>query len=143
MTLRQASTAASACIEPHIALYSMHTSGGEATVATQRQVSLIRGESEGMTQRAPMGKAERQRLIQTVVQQREIATQRELVGAEPLGELDAERRELAAHRRVDVRVASGHAVARGLGDRGDPAHERAADPEDMKMRCHEGHEFYD
>ena len=34
-----------------------------------------------MNQRAPMGKTERQRLIQTVVQQREIATQRELVGA--------------------------------------------------------------
>jgi transcriptional regulator of arginine metabolism len=34
-----------------------------------------------MNQRAPMGKTERQRLIQTVVQQREIATQRELVSA--------------------------------------------------------------
>ena len=34
-----------------------------------------------MTQRAPMSKSERQRLIQTVVQQREIATQRELVSA--------------------------------------------------------------
>jgi transcriptional regulator of arginine metabolism len=34
-----------------------------------------------MNKRAPMGKTERQRLIQTVVQQREIATQRELVHA--------------------------------------------------------------
>ena len=34
-----------------------------------------------MHQRAPMGKTERQRLIQTVVQQREVATQRELVSA--------------------------------------------------------------
>jgi transcriptional regulator of arginine metabolism len=34
-----------------------------------------------MNQRAPMSKTERQRLIQTVVQQREIATQRELVSA--------------------------------------------------------------
>jgi transcriptional regulator of arginine metabolism len=59
----------------------MHMSGGGVTVATERQVGLIRGESEGMTQRAPMGKTERQRLIQTVVQQREIATQRELVSA--------------------------------------------------------------
>ena len=50
-------------------------------MATQRQVTLVRGESEGMTQRAPMSKTERQRLIQTVVQQREIATQRELVSA--------------------------------------------------------------
>ena len=34
-----------------------------------------------MNKRAPMGKTERQRLIQTVVQQREVATQRELVHA--------------------------------------------------------------
>jgi transcriptional regulator of arginine metabolism len=34
-----------------------------------------------MNKRAPMGKVERQRLIQTVVQQREVATQRELVHA--------------------------------------------------------------
>ena len=34
-----------------------------------------------MNKRVPMGKAERQRLIQTVVQQREVATQRELVHA--------------------------------------------------------------
>ncbi len=34
-----------------------------------------------MNKRAPMGKTERQRLIQAVVQQREVATQRELVHA--------------------------------------------------------------
>lgn len=34
-----------------------------------------------MNKRMPMGKTERQRLIQTVVQQREVATQRELVHA--------------------------------------------------------------
>ncbi len=34
-----------------------------------------------MNKRAPLGKVERQRLIQTVVQQREVATQRELVHA--------------------------------------------------------------
>jgi transcriptional regulator of arginine metabolism len=34
-----------------------------------------------MHNRVPMGKTERQRLIQTVVQQREVATQRELVSA--------------------------------------------------------------
>jgi transcriptional regulator of arginine metabolism len=40
-----------------------------------------RGEAIRMSSRAPMGKTERQRLIQTVVQQRDVATQRELVGA--------------------------------------------------------------
>jgi transcriptional regulator of arginine metabolism len=62
-------------------MYSMQTSEGAATMTPQRQVTLVRGESEGMTQRAPMSKSERQRLIQTVVAQREIATQRELVSA--------------------------------------------------------------
>jgi len=47
------------CIFPAGSVYSMHR----------------------MNQRAPMSKTERQRLIQTVVQQREIATQRELVSA--------------------------------------------------------------
>jgi transcriptional regulator of arginine metabolism len=44
-------------------------------------VTLVAGDPHRMNQRAPMSKTERQRLIQTVVQQREIATQRELVSA--------------------------------------------------------------
>jgi transcriptional regulator of arginine metabolism len=36
---------------------------------------------QAMSKRVPMGKTERQRLIQTVVQQRDVATQRELVHA--------------------------------------------------------------
>lgn len=43
--------------------------------------SLVTGDTNGMKSRAQMSKTERQRLIQTVVQQREIATQRELVSA--------------------------------------------------------------
>ena len=43
--------------------------------------ALVTGDREGMNDRAPLGKTERQRLIQTVVQQREVATQRELVSA--------------------------------------------------------------
>jgi transcriptional regulator of arginine metabolism len=58
----------------------MHASGGTVTPAVRR-VTPVGGEAEGMNQRAPMTKTERQRLIQTVVQQREIATQRELVSA--------------------------------------------------------------
>jgi transcriptional regulator of arginine metabolism len=59
----------------------MHTSGGVVAMVGAGRATLVRGEAEGMTQRAPMSKSERQRLIQTVVQQREIATQRELVSA--------------------------------------------------------------
>jgi transcriptional regulator of arginine metabolism len=40
-----------------------------------------RGDLPFMNKRVPMGKTERQRLIQAVVQQREVATQRELVHA--------------------------------------------------------------
>jgi transcriptional regulator of arginine metabolism len=69
------------CIDGHGSMYSMHASGGAVAAAGARQVTLVRGAVEGMTQRAPMSKSERQRLIQTVVQQREIATQRELVSA--------------------------------------------------------------
>jgi transcriptional regulator of arginine metabolism len=71
---------AEACILTRDPMYSMHASGGAALPAVRR-VAQVRGEAEGMTQRAPMNKTERQRLIQTVVQQREIATQRELVSA--------------------------------------------------------------
>src|ERR1700694_501321 len=55
-----------------------------------------------------------------------IGPQRELILAETFRELDAERRELLAHWRIDVRIAAGHAVARGLRDRRDAAHEGAA-----------------
>ncbi len=57
----------------------------------------------------------------------------ELLGVEAFDELDAERRELRAHRRIDVAVRAGDPVARGLGDGGDAAHESAADAEDMDV----------
>ena len=61
------------------------------------------------------------------------ATRVELRGVVPLGQRDAERLELVAHRRVDVGVAAGHPVPGGLRDRRDAAHERAADAEDVQM----------
>ncbi len=69
---------ASGCIETVDSLYSMHSLQLAGTPGRQ---SSFRGDTHGMHQRAPMSKTERQRLIQTVVQQREIATQRELVSA--------------------------------------------------------------
>src|SRR5690606_8619267 len=48
-----------------------------------------------------------------------------------LGELDAEAFELRAHGRIDVRVGARDAMARRLRDRGDAAHEGAADAEDV------------
>ena len=56
-------------------------SGGTVSAAAPPRPALVRGDAQPMNKRVPMGKAERQRLIQTVVQQREVATQRELVHA--------------------------------------------------------------
>jgi transcriptional regulator of arginine metabolism len=70
-----------ACIVDDPSMYSMHASRGVGAPSGIWLVALAGGDAEGMNARAPMGKTERQRLIQTVVQQREIATQRELVSA--------------------------------------------------------------
>jgi transcriptional regulator of arginine metabolism len=45
------------------------------------RLAFVTGETHGMSDQTPMSKAERQRLIQTLVEQREVATQRELVHA--------------------------------------------------------------
>ena len=54
-------------------------------------------------------------------------------GIEARDELDAERFELRAHGWIDVLVRTGDAMARGLGDGGDAAHERAADAENVNV----------
>ena len=63
----------------------------------------------------------------------EIGPQRHLIGAVALCQLDAERLELLAHRRIDIRVAAGDAMPGLLRDRCDAAHECAADAEDVKV----------
>ncbi len=65
-----------------------------------------------------------------------IGAQRKLPRVEAFGKLDAERRELLAHRRIDVGIAAGNAISRGLGDGGNAAHERAANAEDVEMHRH-------
>ena len=81
MSAVSASAVSPACIVDDRAMYSMQTSRGANAPSGSWPVALVRGDAELMNARAPMGKTERQRLIQTVVQQREIATQRELVSA--------------------------------------------------------------
>ncbi|OIQ73771.1 hypothetical protein GALL_445910 [mine drainage metagenome] len=63
----------------------------------------------------------------------------ELIGAVAFDQLDAESFELGAHRRIDLRVAAGDAMPRLFGQRGDSAHEGAANPEDVNM--HDGGGF--
>jgi len=70
------------CIFGAGSVYSMQQLGKvPAPAAAPSRPALVTGDSEGMNDRVPLGKTERQRLIQTVVQQREVSTQRELVSA--------------------------------------------------------------
>ena len=62
-----------------------------------------------------------------------VGLQRQLLGAETFQQLDAERLQLLAHRRVDVGVAARHPVTGLAGDGGDAAHEGAADAEDVDV----------
>ena len=68
------------CIFSGNPVYSMHAvaTGPAAGISA---LAAVRRVSSDVIPRPPMSKAERQRLIQTVVQQREVATQRELVSA--------------------------------------------------------------
>src|SRR5262249_54269237 len=63
----------------------------------------------------------------------EIGLERELLGAVALDQLYAKPCELLAHRRIDVRVAAGDAMARLLRDRRDAAHESPANAEDVQV----------
>lgn len=62
-------------------MYSMHPVSAvvASTAGVPMRVRLKEEKVARTSKRVPMSKAERQRLIQTVVQQRDIATQRELV----------------------------------------------------------------
>jgi hypothetical protein len=69
--------------------------------------------------------------------------QLQLIFGKTFHQLDAQRRQLIAHRRINVRVAARHAVAGGLCDGRDAAHESAADAEDVKVQGHrESARFY-
>ena len=57
----------------------------------------------------------------------------ELLGAVAFDQLDAQRLELRAHRRIDVAIGARDAKSRGLGDGRDATHEGAADAEDVNV----------
>jgi hypothetical protein len=56
-----------------------------------------------------------------------------LLGAKAFDQVDAQRAQLVAHRRVDAGVAAGHAVAGFACQCGQAAHEGAADAEDVNV----------
>jgi len=63
----------------------------------------------------------------------QVRIQGRLISTIPYGQFDALRFKLRTHRRIDIGVASRDAVARGLGDHGDAAHESAADAKDVDV----------
>ena len=60
----------------------------------------------------------------------------QLIGAVAVDQFDVERAQLVAHRRIDAGVAAGDAVAGLASQGGQPAHEGAADAENMNV--HDG-----
>ena len=68
-----------------------------------------------------------------VADDEQVGRERDLSRVPALRERDALRLQLGTHRGIDVRVATGHAVARLLGDHRDTAHEGAADAEDVDV----------
>ena len=70
-----------------------------------------------------------------VADDEEVGRERQLVGVVAFDQLDAEGLELVAHRRVDVGVAAGDPVPGLARQRGQPAHEGAADAEDVQVHA--------
>ena len=65
----------------------------------------------------------------------------ELLNTEAFDEFDALCLKLRTHRRIDVGVAAGDAIAGLFGDGGDAAHESAADAEDVDVFLFAHHQF--
>ena len=63
----------------------------------------------------------------------DVRPQLQLLRLVALDQLDAERGELVGHRRIDVLVRAGDAMAGRARQRRDAAHERAADPENVNV----------
>lgn len=65
----------------------------------------------------------------------EIRLEAELIGTIAIDQIDADGPELVAHRRIDIGIATGHAMARLARDDGHAAHEGAANPEQVKVQA--------
>jgi len=89
-----------------------------------------RGERESAVQQAL-----NQRVAAThdVSDQHDVRRDIELAGVVAVDQRDAKRLELAAHRRIDVRVRARHPMARRACERGDAAHEGAADADHVDV----------
>ena len=66
-----------------------------------------------------------------------VGVQRQLIDRKAFDEVDAGGAQLVAHRRVDVGVAAGDAMAGGNRQLGDAAHEGAADTQNVNVHVTE------
>ncbi len=78
---------------------------------------------------------QRHAALDDIADHEDVGVQRQLLGAIAFDELDAERAQLVAHRRVDGGVAACHAVAGFVRQRRQAAHEGAADAQDMNVHA--------
>ena len=62
-----------------------------------------------------------------------VRLERQLIGAIALDEVDAERTQLVAHRRVDIGIAAGDLVSRFAREHREPTHEGAANAENVDV----------
>ncbi len=94
---------------------------------------------DGLHQRKLRHAVRQPRAADHVAHHEHVRLQRELVGAIAFDQLYSQGAQLVAHGRVDAGVAAGDTVARLARQRGQAAHERAADAQDVYMH---GSRFY-
>ncbi len=104
-----------------------HVAAGEHVVGEPLRAAGVGrvGVEDGLEQRIAAG--------DRVADDEQVGRELQLRRVVAFDQLDAEGRELIAHRRIDVGVAAGDAVAGFAGERGQPAHEGAADAENVQV----------
>ena len=65
----------------------------------------------------------------------QVRLQCQLLGAKTLDQLNAQGAQLVTHRRVDAGVATGDAMPGFAGERGQTAHEGAANTQNVNVHC--------
>src|SRR5688500_3578211 len=71
-----------------------------------------------------------------IADDRDVGRRVELRRIVALDELDAERRQLSAHRRIDVLVRAGNPMSGGAGQCRQSSHESAADAKNVDVHNH-------
>jgi hypothetical protein len=91
------------------------------------------GVEDGFHQRELRGAVGLARTADHVADHEHVGLQRHLAPVEAFDQLDADGAQLVAHRGVDASVAAGHGMAGLASQGGQPAHEGAADAENVEV----------